>query len=141
MEATVGTHTLSMANEDYLEAIWRIMLDRGDDSVRSVDVAELLGVSKASVNKALSTLKDTGYAEQNRYGRVALTDSGRGYAARVWRCHRALRAFLTDDLGVDEATADREACEMEHALSEDTMDRLLAYLEREGTIVDGSLDG
>lgn len=141
MSETDQPKRLSMANEDYLEAIWRIMLDRGDDSVRSVDVAELLGVSKASVNKALSTLKDTGYAEQNRYGRVALTDSGRGYAARVWRCHRALRAFLTDDLGVDEATADREACEMEHALSEDTMDRLLAYLEREGTIVDGSLDG
>ena len=57
---------LSMANEDYLEAVWRIMLERDDDSVRSVDVAELLGVSKASVNTAISTLKNPGYVEQNR---------------------------------------------------------------------------
>ena len=132
---------LSMANEDYLEAVWRIMLERDDDSVRSVDVAELLGVSKASVNKAISTLKNHGYVEQNRYGRVSLTEPGRRYAARLWRCHRALRAFLTGDLGVDPAVADGEACEMEHALSQDTMDRLLAYLEREGTVVDGDLDG
>ena len=46
------------------------------DGVRSVDVAEQLGVSKASVNKAVSTLRDAGYVEQNRYGRIQLTDTG-----------------------------------------------------------------
>ena len=128
-------HKLSMAGEDYLEAIYRIAVERGDDAVdgvRSVDVAEQLGVSKASVSKALSLLRDAGMIEQARYGRVTLTGSGREYARRVWRSHRTLRAFLICDLGVDPKVADEEACLMEHYLSEETIDRWCDYLEREG---------
>lgn len=127
---------LTMANEDYLEAIWRVMDDQGTDAVRSVDVAELLDVSKASVNKALATLKAAGYVEQSRYGRVGLTEEGAAYARRIWRCHRALRTFLERELGVDPSVADEEACSMEHALSADTMDRLIEFLDREGVAVD-----
>ena len=105
------------------------------DGVRSVDVAEQLGVSKASVNKAVSTLRDAGYVEQNRYGRIQLTDTGLVYAKRVWRCHRMLRLFWERDLGVDPKVADEEACLMEHALSDDTQDRWLAYLEKQGIAV------
>lgn len=128
-------HKLSMAGEDYLEAIYRLAHDDPDGSaggVRSVDVADLLGVSKASVSKALSSLRDAGMVEQARYGRVTLTSEGREYARRVWRSHRALRAFLIGDLGVDEDVADEEACLMEHYLSEDTIDRWCDYLENEG---------
>ena len=127
-------HALSRAGEDYLEAIYRISLQESA-SVRSVDVAEQLGVSKASVNKALSTLKEAGMVEQSRYGRVTLTEEGRSYAALVWRAHRALRTFLESDLGVEPETADAEACLMEHALSTDTMERLVDYLERQGIVV------
>ena len=123
-------HALSRAGEDYLEAIYRISLQEGA-SVRSVDVAERLGVSKASVNKALSTLKEAGMVEQSRYGRVTLTAEGERYAALVWRAHRALRLFLERDLGVASETADAEACLMEHVLSADTMERLIGYLERQ----------
>ena len=131
-------HALSRASEDYLEAIYRIALEdpSGDaTSVRSVDVADQLGVSKASVNKALSMLKEAGMVEQSRYGRVTLTEEGRAYAALVWRAHRALRTFLESDLGVEPETADAEACLMEHALSADTMERLVGYLERQGIVV------
>ena len=125
-------HKLTMANEDYLESIYRIMTETGVDSVRSVDVAEQLEVSKASVNKAITTLREAGYVEQSRYGRVELTEEGRAYAATVWRCHRMLRTFLEDDLGVNPETADAEACLMEHALSQDTMIRWMDYLAKEG---------
>ncbi|OUO33679.1 metal-dependent transcriptional regulator [Olsenella sp. An293] len=126
-------HALTKASEDYLETIYRLSLEgAGDGSVRSVDVAEQLGVSKASVNKALSTLKESGMVEQSRYGRVTLTERGREYAALVWRAHRAIRLFLESDLGVEAQRADEEACLMEHVLSEDTMGRLIAYLERQG---------
>ena len=130
-------HALSRAGEDYLEAIYCISLAGGsaDRSVRSVDVAERLGVSKASVNKALSTLKEAGMVEQSRYGRVTLTPEGEKYAALVWRAHRALRTFLQSDLGVEPETADAEACLMEHVLSADTMGRLISYLERQGIVV------
>lgn len=132
-------HQLSMASEDYLESIYRLTYENGneeEDGVRSVDVAEQLGVSKASVNKALSTLKEAGMVEQTRYGRVRLTKEGRSYAARVWRSHRTLRSFLINDLGVDYKTADDEACLMEHYLSEDTMDRWCNYLEKQGLVIE-----
>lgn len=89
-------HTLSKAGEDYLEAIYRISLDQpeNDRSVRSVDIAESLDVSKASVNKALSLLKEQGMVEQSRYGRVTLTSDGEETARQVWRAHRALERFL-----------------------------------------------
>jgi Mn-dependent DtxR family transcriptional regulator len=135
--ANAEPRRLTMANEDYLESIYRIMVETGaTEGIRSVDVAEQLDVSKASVNKALSTLKEAGYVEQNRYGRVQLTAEGREYAAHVWRCHRMLRSFLERDLGVDPETADAEACLMEHALSLDTQNRWLAYLEGQGISVD-----
>lgn len=129
-------HALSRASEDYLEVIYRLAHEgQGDSAVRSVDVAEQLGVSKASVNKALSSLKEAGMVEQSRYGRVTLTEEGRRYAALVWRAHRALRTFLESDLGVSPETADEEACLMEHVLSADTMERLISYLERQGISV------
>ncbi|MDO4848575.1 MAG: metal-dependent transcriptional regulator [Coriobacteriia bacterium] len=130
-------HSLTRAGEDYLESIYRLSLEGGeaDRSVRSVDVAEQLEVSKASVNKALNQLKDMGMVVQNRYGRVTLTEEGEKYAKIVWRSHRALRAFLEADLGVDPQVADEEACHMEHVLSADTMTRLIAYLEKQGVSI------
>ena len=74
--------------------------------------------------------------EQSRYGRVSLTEGGHDYATVVWKAHRALRAFLVSELGVDFDTADEEACLMEHALSKDTLERWIAYLDREGVHID-----
>ncbi len=129
-------HGLTMANEDYLESIYRLDAVASAGGVRSVDVAEQLKVSKASVNKALSTLKEAGFVEQNRYGRVQLTSEGREYASHLWKCHRMLRSFLERNLGVDADTADAEACQMEHALSYDTQARWLRYLEEQGISVE-----
>lgn len=130
-------HALTRAGEDYLESIYRLSTESGepDGSVRSVDVAEQLDVSKASVNKALSMLKEEGMVNQSRYGRVTLTPEGKEYAAIVWRAHRALRAFLETDLGVEAERADEEACLMEHVLSADTMSRLIDYLARQGVTI------
>lgn len=131
-------HGLTMASEDYLESIYRIMLEQDafESGIRSVDVADQLDVSKASVNKALATLKERGMVEQSRYGRVMLTEEGRAYATDVWHRHRTLRLFLTEELGVDAETADDEACLMEHDLSADTMARWCAYLENHGITVE-----
>lgn len=135
---THGPNSLSMASEDYLESIYRIMAEQDafESGIKSVDVAEQLEVSKASVNKALATLKEHGMVEQSRYGRVTLTPRGKEYGRDVWHRHRTLRLFLTESLGVDEKTADDEACLMEHALSADTMRRWCEYLERQGISVD-----
>lgn len=123
---------LTMASEDYLECIVRLEQERhGADGVRSVDIATQLDVSKASVNKAISVLKAQGMVEQAPYGKVTLTAVGREAGEAVWRRHRLLRSFLVQELGVPFERADSEACQMEHALSQDTMDRWLDYLEQQ----------
>lgn len=74
---------LTVANEDYLECMVRIESEEGEtNGVRSVDIAQRLGVSKASVNKAVSALKASELVEQSHYGKVVLTGSA---AARLVR--------------------------------------------------------
>lgn len=129
---------LTTANEDYLECLVRIEQEEGaEEGVRSVDVAKRLDVSKASVNKAVAALKAQGLVEQSHYGRVMLTEQGREVGSAVWYRHRLIRTFLVQELGVEFERADAEACMMEHALSEDTMSRWLAYLEQQGIAVEG----
>ena len=73
---------LTVANEDYLECIVRIEEENGSsEGIRSVDIAQHLDVSKASVNKAISALKERGLAEQSHYGKVLLTEKGRELGA------------------------------------------------------------
>lgn len=128
---------LTMSNEDYLECMVRIeRANQEDAGVRSVDIASALGVSKASVNKAVSALKGQGLVEQSHYGRVMLTPRGREIGEAVWYRHRLVRTFLVQELGVDFDTADAEACQMEHALSEETMMRWLGYLESQNITVE-----
>ena len=89
-------------------------------------------MSKASVNKAIASLKAQGMVDQSHYGKVQLTEEGRKVGTAVWQRHRVLRTFLNRELGVEFDRADEEACRMEHALSEDTMRRWLRYLEQAG---------
>ena len=70
------------------------------------------------------------------YGKVILTERGREVGSAIWYRHRLIRTFLVQELGVDFERADSEACMMEHALSEDTMNRWLAYLEKQGISVE-----
>ena len=112
---------MSMSHEDYLEAI--VMLGGTTEaSVRSVDIATKLGVSKASVNKAMTVLKEKGLAEQPYYGDVTLTEEGYEYGTSVLDRHRMLSMFLTKALGIPEERAEKEACLMEHAISDDSFE-------------------
>ncbi|MDR1422782.1 MAG: metal-dependent transcriptional regulator [Coriobacteriales bacterium] len=119
---------LTAANEDYLEAIYELS-DAGGP-VRSVDLATKLEVSKASVNNAVNNLKKAELVEQPHYGDITLTAKGRAYAAAVLDRHHALYHFLLDVLGVEPQIAAEEACLMEHAISDDTQQRLVEWLKR-----------
>lgn len=120
---------MSMSNEDYLEAI--VMLGgTTKQAVRSVDVANRLGVSKASVNKAVNCLKENGYVEQPFYGGITLTASGQKYGRAIYKRHRYLTTFLAKELGIAPETAEREACLMEHAISDASFKKWVAYIDR-----------
>ncbi len=119
---------LSASQEDYLEVIFD--LSHGLEPIRSIDIAKRLKVSRASVNKRLGLLKEAGFVEHEPYGLVRLTEDGCRIAKNVRERHNALYQFLTCILGVDEDVASQEACEMEHAISQDTSDKLYAYLRK-----------
>ena len=119
---------LSMTHEDYLEAI--VMLGGAAGApVRSVDVAEKMGVSKASVSKAVSVLKKKGYVEQPYYGDITLTESGIEYGNKVFNRHKTLTKFLTKAVGLEPAQAEEEACQMEHAISDESFVKWLAFID------------
>lgn len=120
---------MSMSHEDYLEAM--VMLGATTEtSVRSVDVAAKLGVSKASVNKAMSVLKEKGLAEQPYYGDITLTDEGYAYGTSVLERHEMLFTFLTKAIGLSEEDADREACLMEHAISDASLEKWFEFVKK-----------
>ncbi len=119
---------MTQANEDYLEAVYELA-GAVNVPVRSVDLATKLDVSKASVNKAVSVLREHGYVEQEPYGDIFLTKKGADYGKSVFKRHKLLFHFLMDVLGVDPKTAEEEACKMEHAISDDTLNRWIGYME------------
>lgn len=120
---------ISRSHEDYLEA----MVELGattEQSIRSVDVAAKMGVSKASVNKAVSVLKEKGFAEQPYYGDITLTQEGYDYGTSVLERHTMLFTFLTKALGIPEDRADEEACLMEHAISDESYEKWFEFVRK-----------
>ena len=121
---------LSAAMQNYLEEI--LNLSNQLRTVRVTDIAERLNLSKASVSQALSQLREQGLIIQDRYGPVELTERGRYYGQVVKRRHEVLRSFLTEVLGLDHGIAERDACQMEHAVSSETIERLVDFLIKGG---------
>ena len=120
---------VSMSHEDYLEAI--VMLGGSDtQSVRSVDVATKLGVSKASVSKAVTSLKASSILDQPYYGDITLT--GYNYGKSVLERHEMLTRFLHEKVGLSLEVAEEEACQMEHAISDESFDKWLEYFKAIG---------
>ncbi len=118
--------TLSHSLEDYLEAI-ADLAGEGNDSVRAVDVAAKLGVSKASVSKAVANLKEKGYVDQPYYGDITLTEEGFAYGSAIWLRHNLLFRFLTERIGIDPEVANYEACQLEHGIGRASFEKWKAY--------------
>ena len=114
---------LHASGEDYLEAI--LVLQKQKGMVRSVDVARHMNVSKPSVCHAVATLKNGGFLTMDDGFFLHLTNIGREVAEQIYEKHR----FSTERLiaaGVDPETAERDACRIEHVISEESFRRLKA---------------
>ena len=112
------------AAEDYLEAM--LMMKEQHGYVRSIDVAEHLGVTKPSVTYATKRLRENGYIEMDRDGLITLTDRGMAIAAKMLARHHTLTKFLIA-LGVDARTAEEDACKIEHDISQQTYDAICEH--------------
>ena len=112
------------SGEDYLEAILVLRQEKG--SVRSIDVANALGFSRASVSRAIGLLRADGFLLQQPYGGITLTDLGRREAIKVRRRHDLLKYYLIHILLVPEEIAEEDACRMEHVVSSTTLEQIEA---------------
>ncbi len=104
---------ITSSQEDYLEAI--LELGGASGSVRTSEIADRLGVRRASVSGTLRVLAARGLVEHRAYGRTSLTPRGRARALAVRRRHESLREFFAEILGLPADCADAAACAMEHA--------------------------
>lgn len=112
------------ASEDYLEAMLMLRNSRG--YVRSIDVAEKLGVTKPSVTYATKRLREAGYISMDKDGLITLSDSGMAIAEKMLERHTTLTKLLVA-LGVDPETAAADACKMEHDISQRSFDAICAH--------------
>lgn len=123
-EETTG---LSRSVEDYLKVIYSLC-EPGDVASTSA-IAEALVVQPASVTGMVKRLAETGYLEHVPYRGVRLTDSGTRAALRVLRRHRILESYLTHRLGYRWEAVHSEAEQLEHAASDELIERMAAALE------------
>lgn len=118
---------ISGALEDYLEAIYSI--SKIKSSVRITDIALHLGISKPSVNRAVNTLKKQGLVTHEPYGDIVLTERGRELGEDVCRKHKMIKQFLINVLRLPESEAEREACQIEHNISRNTVEKMKSFMD------------
>lgn len=116
---------LQESGEMYLETI--LTLSRQMPNVRSIDISEHMGYSKPSVSRAVGLLKNGGYITVDKDGFITLTDSGYEIAEKIFERHTILSKLLIS-MGVDPQTAAEDACKMEHAISDNSMEAIKKHL-------------
>ena len=115
--------------EMYLETIYQLSMEQ--HCVRSIDVAESLNYSRASVSRAVGLLKKDGYLEMDEDGFLNLTELGKSTAEKIYERHMILTAALKA-LGVDEESAAEDACRIEHVISDKSLAAIKAHMNRYG---------
>ena len=118
---------LQESGEMYLEAI--LVLSRKMGHVRSIDVSEYLGYSKPSVSRAVGLLKSGGYLVVEEDGGLVLTDTGREIGEKIYERHTFLTSLLIR-IGVSEETAAADACKLEHAISDESLSAIKAFIQK-----------
>jgi DtxR family Mn-dependent transcriptional regulator len=121
-----GREPLTAPVEDYLKAIYTI--GRGTGAAATNEIAQRLAIAPASVSGMVRRLADQGLLAYERYHGVKLTESGRRAALRTLRRHRVIEAYLAQALGYPWDRVHDEAERLEHAASDELVDRMAATI-------------
>ena len=119
---------LHESGEMYLETI--LILSKKGGLVRAIDVGEYMGFSKPSVSRAIGLLKNGGFVSTTDGGSLVLTETGREVAEKIYERHCCLSKALIE-MGVDEKTADTDACKIEHVISDESFQAIKRHFHYE----------
>ena len=118
------------SGEIYVETIYLLSLE--SDKVRGKDISNHLGVTRPSVSRALNSLRERGLVKNDKSGNIRLTEGGLILAKHIYERHQLLsRLFM--NIGVDEETANEDACRIEHYISEKTFEAIKNHVKQFGT--------
>lgn len=115
------------SGEMYLETIY--VLSQKSQNVRGIDVGEYMGYSKPSVSRALGLLREAGFVTADASGYLKLTEAGEEKAKRIYERHVVLTTLLKN-LGVDEPIASKDACRIEHYISDESFEAIKAHMSK-----------
>ena len=118
---------LKESGENYLKTI--LILHNRTGYVRSIDIANEFGYSKASISRAMHILSENGYIDIRPDGEIVLTKEGKAKAEEVYEKHSLISKFLHEVLGVSKEKSDVDACRMEHVISAESFDKLNAFVD------------
>ena len=113
--------------EDYLERI--LILQERNKEVRSIDIAHDMGFSKPSISVAMKKLKEAGLIKIDENGFITLTKEGHVIADKVYERHCVLKQTLIN-IGVSPEQAEKDACKVEHVISEETFDAIKEHIDK-----------
>jgi DtxR family Mn-dependent transcriptional regulator len=124
----------SKSSEDYLKALY--ILSKNGKSTSTTEIAAHFKIAPASVTEMLKKLAKKGYVKYSPYHGAHLTNKGFQVAVKITRKHRLLERFLHDVLRIGKGKVHLEACEMEHALSDEAEESLCRFLNHPGKCPD-----
>lgn len=110
------------SSEDYLERILMLQ-EEGMTEIHAVDLASSFGYSKASISIALHKLEEKGYVALGLKSQLYLTPAGYQIAKKVYEKHKVISDWLMS-IGVSKEVALKDACRMEHIISEESFEAL-----------------
>lgn len=125
----MATMKIQKSAEDYLESM--LMLKEEKGYIRSIDIADHLGVTKPSVSYATKRLRENGYISMDHSGFITLTDAGMEIADRIYSRHKLLTQFFVT-IGVSPETAREDACKIEHDISDETFAAMKKHAKADG---------
>ncbi len=118
---------LSASLEDYIETIYHIVEEK--QVARAKNIAELMGVSRASVTEALRTLSSKGLINYAPYEVITMTETGCSVAEDVIFRHNTLKKFFIEILTIDDEIAEEGACKVEHAAPPEVIKRMIDFMK------------
>ena len=129
----MAKETITRSKEDYLEAI--LIRINAAGACRVTDLAQQMGYSKASASVALKKLEEDKCIIRDDW-RILLTDKGRAIAEHVYERHKFFVEWF-EKLSISEANSEKDACLIEHVLSEETYEKLKEYIAASSAAAEG----